>query len=63
MATTDQEQMIFWRKESHGVITRIMNQLDEIGKNLINEEYSYATLSRMLPELENISEHLASYNK
>lgn len=63
MATTEEEQMIFWRKESHNNITRIMMQLDGIGKHLINEDYSYATLSRLLPELETISEKLYSYNR
>lgn len=63
MATTEEEQMIFWRKESHGAITRIITQLDAIGKRLIEEEYNYATLSRLLPNLENISEQLGTYVK
>ena len=63
MATTDEEQMIFWQKESHAAIARIMLKLDAIGKNIIDEKYRYAQLSRLLSELENIDEHLDYYTK
>ena len=63
MATTEQEQMIFWQKESHGCITRMLLQLDEIARNIKDEKYTYATLSRLLPDLETMSENLGRYQK
>lgn len=63
MATTEQEQMIFWQKESHSTITHMLLQLDEIARNIKNEKYTYATLSRLLPDLETMSENLGRYQK
>ena len=63
MATTEEEQMIFWQKETHSCITHMLLQLDEIAKNIKDEKYNYATLSRMLPEFETMSEQLNKYKK
>ena len=63
MATTEQEQMTFWQKESHGTITHMLLQLDEIARNIKEQKYTYATLSRLLPDLETMSENLGRYQK
>ena len=63
MATTEQEQMTFWQKESHSAITHMLLQLDEIARNIKDEKYTYATLSRLLPDLETMSENLGRYQK
>ncbi len=63
MATTEQEQMIFWAKESHSNVTQIISKLDAIGKGLIDEKYTYAKLSQLLPDLETINTMLDQYVK